>query len=314
MIPAVQGAESQVAKFRVGVGFAAHADTAWSSVRALAMARSGLEGATPQLALVVTAGIPSADPVATVRAVLGPVAVAGGGTSMLLTNQGPIREGALVVCIANSEGAVSGAAATSGGSLSEASQGAARLILAGWPFRLRYPRGLGVAFARPGFGPPAREFLDAWRPFMGPKMRTVCGVMPLPVLYGSAKTDPVASVACLEASYSTGLGYANGFAEDGSAPDVGTLIHGAADAALTALKRLEGHCPRLVLVVESLARYKALGATAAEEWAAIRAEVSDGAPCVGWLCDRVAAYGRGVRPVDAPGSMVVVAVGDPPRG
>jgi hypothetical protein len=36
-------------------------------------------------------------------------------------------------------------------------------------------------------------------------------------------------------------------------------------------------------------------------------------PCVGWLCDHVAGYGRGVRPVDSHGSLVVVALGDAPR-
>jgi hypothetical protein len=38
-----------------------------------------------------------------------------------------------------------------------------------------------------------------------------------------------------------------------------------------------------------------------------------GAPCVGWLCDEVAAYGRGVHPIDVQGAMSVMALGDPAR-
>lgn len=131
-------------------------------------------------------------------------------------SSGAVGGGALIVCLANGEGAVSGTAA--GQDLAEAAQGAAWLILSGWPFRMRYPRGLGLAFTRPGFGAPA---------------------------------------------------------------DRGALVQGAVDAALTAVKRLEGDAARLVLVVGS-------------------------------LCERVAAYGRGVRPLDASGSLVVVALGDAP--
>ena len=47
--------------------------------------------------------------------------------------------------------------------------------------------------------------------------------------------------------------------------------------------------------------------------AAIKSEVDSRTPCVGWLCDDVAGYGRGVRPVDSHGSLVVVALGDAPR-
>jgi hypothetical protein len=85
------------------------------------------------------------------------------------------------------------------------------------------------------------------------------------------------------------------------------------EAARSALKRLEGDGARLVLVIESSARHRALGSAAADEWAAIKGEVDSRTPCVGWLCDHVAGYGRGVRPVDAHGSLVVVALGDAPR-
>ena len=274
---------------RVGVGFSSHPDTIWAAVRATAMARTGLRGATPDLVLLITAGVPSQDAV-------------------------PMIRGALVVCLANGDGAVSGVAAAPGKSLGAASQGIARLILSGWPFRMRYPRGLGLAFVQPGFGSPAEAFLAPWRVLMGPKMRTVCSVLGSPMIYGSAPAEPIASAACLEAAYSTGLGYADGFPADGTLPDRDALVRGSVEAAVAALKRLEGDAARLVLVIESSARHRALGSAASREWAAIRTEVDPRTPCVGWLCEGVAAYGRGVRPVDVHGSLVVVALGDaPPR-
>ena len=96
-------------------------------------------------------------------------------------------------------------------------------------------------------------------------------------------------------------------------PDPQTLIQGSVEAARSALKRLEGDGARLVLVIESGARHRALGRAAADEWAAIKSEVDSRTPCVGWLCDNVAGYGRGVRPVDSHGSLVIVALGDAPR-
>ena len=294
---------------QVGVGFASHADTLWAAVRATAMARTGLNGATPDLVLLVTAGVPSQDIVPVIRSVLGPVGIAGGATSAIITHSGAVGSGALVVCVANGEGGVSGTAASGGRELGEAAQAAARLILSGWPFRMRYPRGLGFAFAQPGFGAPAETFLPSWRLLMGPKMRTVCNVLSLPVVYGSAPVDPIVSVGCLEAPYSTGLGWAAGFEPD-TIPDRDALIQGTVDATLTAVKRLEGDTARLVLVIESSARHRALGSAAADEWEAIKAEISPRTPCVGWLCDRVSAYGRGVRPTDAPGSLAVVALGE----
>src|SRR2546425_1239551 len=122
---------------------------------AAAMARAGLQGASAEMVLLVTAGVPSQDTMPMIRSVLGPVGVAGGATAAILTHNGAVGSGALVVCLANGDGAVSGVAASSGRDLADAAQGAARLILAGWPFRMRYPRGLGLAFCRPGVGAPA---------------------------------------------------------------------------------------------------------------------------------------------------------------
>src|SRR5437870_5542977 len=142
---------------------------------------------------------------------------------------------------------------------------------------MRYPRGLVLAFVKPGFGAPAESFLQPWRILMGPKMRTVCSVLSSPLVYGASTTEPLASAACLEAAYSTGLGYAEGF-DARSAPDSETLIQGSVEAARSALKRLEGDGARLVLVIESSARHRALGSAAADEWAAIKSEVDSRIP------------------------------------
>ena len=134
--------ETESRTLQIGIGFASHPDAIWAAVRATAMARSGLHGTSPDLVLLVTAGVPAQDVVPMIRGVLGPVGVAGGATSAILTHNGAVTAGALVICLTNGEGAVSGVAASGGRDLTEAGQGAARLILSGWPFRMRYPRGL----------------------------------------------------------------------------------------------------------------------------------------------------------------------------
>src|SRR5256885_4468635 len=209
--------------------------------RAAPTAPSRLHGATPHLALVITAS-PAGDAMAEARGVLGRIQVAGGASALLLTDDGPMKSGALVVCVANADGAASGVAATTGRDLADAGQAAARLVLSGWPFRARYPRGLGIAFARSDSGDSALRFLDSWRDFMGPKMRTVCGVLGSPVLYGGGQgnAEPRLSVACLQASYATGPGWSGATGE----PSTEALVHGAADATLTAGQRLHGPPPR----------------------------------------------------------------------
>ncbi|MBF8287187.1 MAG: hypothetical protein HW381_295, partial [Candidatus Rokubacteria bacterium] len=60
--PSVAPLEVGIEKgLRVGVGFSSHPDTIWAAVRATAMARTGLQGATPDLVLLITAGVPSQD-------------------------------------------------------------------------------------------------------------------------------------------------------------------------------------------------------------------------------------------------------------
>lgn len=298
----------------VGLGLASRCSGAAAIARGASIAMSRLHGAAPDLALIVTAGSPVPDAVTHARGILGPIQIAGGATAAILTDDGPMKEGTLVVCVANADGAASGVAATAGRDLADAGKAAARLILSGWPFRARYPRGLGIAFARPATGDSAQLFLDSWRDFMGPKMRTVCGVLTSPVLYGGTPDrSPLVSVACVEAPYSTGLGYTDVTCVEGT-PSTDALVHGAADATLTAVKRLDGRPAKLVLVIESAERHAMLGDSARTEWAVMRSQIDEATPCVGWLVQEVAAYGRGVQPTAARGSLVVVALGDAPRG
>lgn len=296
---------------RIGIGLGTGGKTLDAISAAATTARSELGGGTPHLAIVVTTASPGGDVARTIRSVLGPVGVTGGVSSGLLTDEGLVRDGALVICVSNAEGAVSGVAATGGQRLADAAQAAGRLVLAGWPFRGRYPRGVALAFTARGAGAPASGFLTPWRDLMGPKMRTLCGTMTSSEVFGASSSLPLASVGCLEAPYLMGLGLAEG----GDDPEA--LIHGTADATRTALKWLEGRPPRVVIALESAARFRTLGAAAAREWAAIREQVAQhdghGGPCVGWLCDEVAGYGRGVHPVDVPGALAIAALGDPAR-
>jgi hypothetical protein len=300
-------------KLEVAIGLSADSNPDTAIAEAAGLAGRRLGSTTPDFALVVTAGPVARDAVDSLREVLGKISVAGGAVTALLTDHGLSKEGALVVCVANADGAASGVAATAGQNLRDAGQAAARLVLAGWPFRARYPRGLGFAFARPEGEDAAQTFLASWRDFMGPKMRTVCTVLGGDAAYGRGASSPLASVACVEAPYASGIGYTDATPTDGVTPTPETLVHGAADATLTAVKRLEGRPARLVLVIESAARHRMLGAAGAEEWVAIRGALEDRTPCVGWIGDHVAAYGRGVQPTGAPGALIVVTLGDAPR-
>ena len=302
------------AKLEVSIGISSHPDPDIAIGEAAGSAGHRLGATVVDFAMVITAGPAARDAVGSLREVLGQhVSVAGGSATALLTDHGPLREGALVIGVANADGAASGVAATSGRDLRDAGQAAARLVLAGWPFRARYPRGLAFAFARPVGADAAQTFLASWRDFMGPKMRTVCTMLGGPAVYGRASRTPLASVACVEAPYASGIGYTDAAPADGVEPSPETLVHGAADAMLTAVKRLEGRPARLVLVIESAERHRKLGTAFAEEWAAMRGALEDRTPCVGWLGGHVAAYGRGVQPTDAPGALVAVALGDAPK-
>jgi len=300
-------------RLEVHFGCARRGDAS-GAVQTAAEAVAGAFGETlPDMAVVITAGGVAAEAARIVRSAMGPVGITGAVMPRLLTDSGEIADGALVIGIANAEGAASGVAAMSGRDLSEAAQAAARMVLSGWPFRARYPRGIGLAFGRGGAEASAPAFLESWREFVGPKLRTVCSIGGDGPVYGMSSAASRVSVGCLEAPYSTGLGYADGAGVDGSPTASETLLHGAADATLTAIKRLDGRPARLVLVVETLSRRRALGDTARAEWATIRGQLDEGTPCVGWVCERVAAYGRGVQPTSAADALIVLALGDSPR-
>src|SRR5262249_59832703 len=114
-------------------------------------------------------------------------------------------------------------------------------------------------------------------------MGTACAVQSGPGIFTTAEgKSPIASVACLEGAYATGLGYADAVAHEGTeAPDAHGLIHGAIDATRTAVKRLDGTPVRLVFAMGTEARHRALGDRAAEEWAAIPSEPGGATACVG---------------------------------
>jgi hypothetical protein len=298
-------------KLEVSIGISVDSDPDVAIAEAAGRAGRRLGSAVADFALVVTAGPSARDAVGSLREVLGHVSVAGGAATALLTDHGLMKEGALVVCVTNADGAASGVAATAGRDLRDAGQAAARLVLAGWPFRARYPRGMAFAFARPDGDDAAQIFLASWRDFMGPKMRTVCTALGGGAAYGRATTTtPLASVACVEAPYASGIGYTDAAPTDGVTPTPELLVHGAADAMLTAVKRLEGRPARLVLAIESAERQRMLGGAFAQEWAAMRSQLEERTPCVGWVASHVAAYGRGVQPTDAPGALIVVTLGD----
>src|SRR2546422_8298437 len=96
-------------------------------------------------------------------------------------------------------------------------------------------------------------------------------------------------------------------------PDRQALIQSTVEATRAAVKRLEGDAARLVLVVESDARHRALGSAAGDEGAAVKNEGEAPVPSRGRLCQSVAAYGPGAPPTHAHRSLVRLAPGDPPR-
>ncbi len=109
----------------IGLGYASGGPDAVT--RAAAAAASRLHDVTPHLALVVTASH-AGDATAEARSVLGRIQLAGGESALLLTDDGPMKSGALVVCVANADGAASGVAATTGRDIADAGQAAARAL------------------------------------------------------------------------------------------------------------------------------------------------------------------------------------------
>src|SRR5712692_4397460 len=101
----IQGSQSAL---KTSVGFRAHPDLRRAAAEAAEMARAGLDGATAQLALVLTAGVAGDDPSPAVRDVLGPIGVAGGSTRALLLETGARTEGVLVIAAATEGDAATG--------------------------------------------------------------------------------------------------------------------------------------------------------------------------------------------------------------
>src|SRR2546429_6745403 len=110
-----------------------------AAARATAMAAPGLRAAAGEMVLLAPAGVPSQDTLPMIRSVLAPVGIAGGATTAILTHNGAVGSGALVVCLANDEGAVIGGAASARRDLGDTAQITRRLILTGLPFRLTHP-------------------------------------------------------------------------------------------------------------------------------------------------------------------------------
>jgi hypothetical protein len=304
---------------RSSLGVTRSTDLVGAVARAAATARQALGEQTPRAALVVTAGAADARRVnEALRQACGEVPMVGGSVEAILSDGGVMDSGAAVVCFTGDALAPALVSAGPARCLVAAADRAGRLALAGAAHRRHYPRGLAVAFARPDVPDTPPEFMARWRELVGPKLRTIFTQVSGGTLYGSASNDPgCVAVLCLEGSYQTGLGAAQGFAVGDSIPDVATLVHGSVDAAMTAVKWLEGQPVRLALVVESAGRYRGLGAAGAAEWHDVRERIGADVDCLGWLTHAECAAGRGIVPDGSTGTMIVAALGDlvpaPPR-
>ena len=93
-------------KLEISIGVSSHHDPDRAIGEAAGSAARKLGTAVPDFALVITAGAAARDAVGSLREVLGHISVAGGSATALLTDHGPLREGALVVCVTNADGAV----------------------------------------------------------------------------------------------------------------------------------------------------------------------------------------------------------------
>jgi uncharacterized protein YigA (DUF484 family) len=266
----------------------------------------------PRAALVLVAGAGNAELLAAAaRKALPRVPLAGGLVAGILSDGGVTTSGAAVCCFygdLNPSVALGGRAP----GLSAATERAGRLMLAGAPDRRHYPRGMALAFARPVATSFTEEFLVRWRHLAGPKLRTVFSATSGDPLSGPGSESPgELAVLSIEGAYQSGIGVAPGFVPGETVPDAATLVHGSADAATTAVKRLEGQTVRIALVAESAVRHAALGPAAREEWMAMRDQIGLDVPCLGWLTRAECGYGRGVTASGETGSVVVAALGDP---
>src|SRR5437660_11528983 len=89
--------ETESKTLQIGIGFASHQDAIWAAVRATAMARTGLHGTSPDLVLLVTAGMPAPDVVPLIPGAQGPGGLGGGATSANVTPNGAVARGGPVI-------------------------------------------------------------------------------------------------------------------------------------------------------------------------------------------------------------------------
>lgn len=86
------------------------------------------------------------------------------------------------------------------------------------------------------------------------------------------------------------------------------LQEAARDAAVTALKRLEGQMPSALMVVEDAARWAVQGEGIRREWEAAREQVPPETPCLGWLTASELVPGGSGQFTLQHGSIIVVAL------
>jgi hypothetical protein len=292
------------------VGAVRGSDVLRAAMEAATMARRSLAEVAPQAALVLTAGGRAPEALLpTLRETLGSIPMAGGAVAGILTHDGVLDAGAAVMCFAGERLSPSTGCGAGARGLEAATERAGRLILSGSVSRRRYPRGLALAFTHEGAGSLTTEFLAPWRTVMGPKLRNICSAVGS--IYASEAAGPGhLAVLCLEGHYQSGFGLANGYVPGEIPVDLEALVHGAADAASIAAKRLDGQPVRGVLVAQSAARHAALGPLAQEEWMAVREQVGPDVPMLGWLTAAECGCGHGTMPSGETGSFIVVAFGD----
>lgn len=92
------------------------------------------------------------------------------------------------------------------------------------------------------------------------------------------------------------------------AASVNGLHQATRDAVVTALKRLDGHPSRALLVVESETRWTVQGEMARREWELIREHTSAETPCLGWLTASELVHAGGGQFAHQNGSLVVIAL------
>jgi hypothetical protein len=295
------------------LGLARDAEPGLAIEVAAAAAREAAGHQLPRAALVLTAGGGYAAAPGALSEAVGGMPLVGGSVPAILTDAGILRSGAAVLYFlggALAPGVASGGRAAG---LSPATERVGRLILSGARDRRHYPRGFALAFARPTAGSFSTEFLPRWRQLAGPKMRTVVSATTSNALYISGAEDPGdLAVLALEGAYPSGVGITSGLQAGGGMPLPPTLVHGAGDAAATAVKQLDGQAPRVALIAESERRHLSLGEAAQDEWLVMRERIGLDVPCLGWLTSAEAGCARGIAAAGDAGSVIIAALGDPP--